>query len=487
MNRLQVESSECQIRTLQEISLRITDGTHITPKYLASGVPFLSVKNVREDGIDFDNVKYISTEEHNLLTKRSKPEKGDILLTKVGTIGIARAIESDREFSIFVSVALIKPKRDIVDPKFLEFALNSPSVRQQFFKRLKGIAVPDLHLEEIRLVTVPVPPLQTQRRIADVLAKTEQLKQERKKANLISGQILESFFSKMFEAEGFPVYPIGNYVFDTETRNPYSKPNDFFKYIDISGVDNVSGQIAKYKEILGKDAPSRARKVIKTDDVIVSTVRPNLNATAIVPLELDNQICSTGFSVLRCKKELNPRYLYAFTRNKNFIGYLTARMKGASYPAVTNSDVLSTPIPLPPIELQNRFSFIADKIDLVKQWQGNSSRVVNSLFNSLVSEIFGKCAGQSSLGEGSRPRGNNHSKSTELKYSYQAPRRKGVFVSIKSILSELDEEGSTIEQVFLLSGLTKQEFWDQLQKEIHSGSIEKIDTQKKTLLRVVHE
>ncbi len=98
---------------LQDICRDISDGTHFTPQYIKSGVPFLSVKDVKANGIFFDSCRYISQEEHEQLCRRCKPERGDVLYTKVGTTGIAKAIDIDTEFSIFVSVALLKLKDDI--------------------------------------------------------------------------------------------------------------------------------------------------------------------------------------------------------------------------------------------------------------------------------------------------------------------------------------------------------------------------------------
>lgn len=82
----------------------------------------------------------------------------------------------------------------------------------------------------------------------------------------------------------------------TQTRDPRAIPDSTFRYVDISNVNNLTKIIERTTEVIGKDAPSRARKIIKSNDIIVSTVRPNLNAVAIVPDTLDEQICSTGFS-----------------------------------------------------------------------------------------------------------------------------------------------------------------------------------------------
>lgn len=85
----------------------------------------------------------------------------------------------------------------------------------------------------------------------------------------------------------------------TGVLDPRREPEKSFRYVDISGVDNKAKRIIEARTLLGKDAPSRARQIIRSGDILVSTTRPNLNAVAIVPSDLDDQICSTGFCLLR--------------------------------------------------------------------------------------------------------------------------------------------------------------------------------------------
>jgi type I restriction enzyme S subunit len=112
---------------------------------------------------------------------------------------------------------------------------------------------------------------------------------------------------------------LADVVQKTETRDPRKTPDDLFQYVDIACVDNQRGVIKEARTLRGAEAPHRARKVIRRDDVIVATTRPYLNQVALVPAELDGQICSTGFCVLRSNGEVDPRFLYWFTRSRRFI------------------------------------------------------------------------------------------------------------------------------------------------------------------------
>lgn len=142
-------------------------------------------------------------------------------------------------------------------------------------------------------------------------------------------------------------------VLRTERRNPTKSPDEPFVYVDISTVDNERGAIISPKELQGREAPSRARKVIRNGDVIFATTRPYLRNIALVTDRYDDQICSTGFCVLRANREfVCPLWLYYLCRSEVVLAQVLPRMRGASYPAVTDGDVLASEIPLPPLDEQ---------------------------------------------------------------------------------------------------------------------------------------
>jgi type I restriction enzyme S subunit len=144
-----------------------------------------------------------------------------------------------------------------------------------------------------------------------------------------------------------------------ETRDPATLPETTFQYIDISAVDATSKSILGTRTILGKEAPSRARQVIRANDTLVATTRPNLNAVALVPAELDNEICSTGFCVLRPNSEVDPLFLFFFVQTNDFVGFVSGEVRGMLYPAVTDGQVRAISVPLPPLPEQKR---IASKV-----------------------------------------------------------------------------------------------------------------------------
>jgi type I restriction enzyme, S subunit len=141
---------------LKDICTKITDGVHKKPNYLKKGVPFIKINNLTcGSGISFEGVSYISKEDHELFCKRTNPEKGDILITKDGTIGIVRIVDTEIEFSIFVSVALVKPIDKSISP-YLKYVLESPLIQNQI--NPQGAALKHLYLRDLREYSVPIPP-----------------------------------------------------------------------------------------------------------------------------------------------------------------------------------------------------------------------------------------------------------------------------------------------------------------------------------------
>ena len=146
---------------------RLTDGTHSTPHYTESGIPFLSVKDMSNGSLNFNNTKYISETEHIELSKRCHPQKGDLLLSKVGTTGIPLIVETEKEFSIFVSLALIKFTSISIDKRFLIHLINSPLVQEQVQENTRGVGNKNWVLTAIANTLILLPPLNEQLRISD--------------------------------------------------------------------------------------------------------------------------------------------------------------------------------------------------------------------------------------------------------------------------------------------------------------------------------
>mgnify|MGYP001535915559 CR=1 FL=1 len=160
------------VRLIDLCSL-ISDGTHKTPAYVEYGVPFISVKDISSGVMDFSNVKYITREEHEKLISRCKPEMNDVLLCRIGTLGKAIKICTDKEFSIFVSLGLLKLiEADVAD--YIVQVINS-GYGYRWIDDNKvggGTHTNKINLDTLRGMPIPIPPLEEQHRI---VAKIEEI------------------------------------------------------------------------------------------------------------------------------------------------------------------------------------------------------------------------------------------------------------------------------------------------------------------------
>jgi type I restriction enzyme S subunit len=161
--------------------------------------------------------------------------------------------------------------------------------------------------------------------------------------------------------KGWQTKTLGEVLEKTETVNPVQSPNTEFDYIDVSSVSNTTFEIEETQRLKGKDAPSRARKLVRTNDIIFATIRPTLQRIAVVPEHLDKQVCSTGYFVLRPKQGIDHRFVFYSLFTEDFTRQMESLQKGASYPAVTDGDVRAQEIPVPPLAEQQRIVGLLDE------------------------------------------------------------------------------------------------------------------------------
>lgn len=192
--------------------------------------------------------------------------------------------------------------------------------------------------------------------------------------------------------ERWEIKTLGEVLQKTSTVDPRQDPEAKFEYIDVSSVSNSTFQIEETQRLKGKDAPSRARRLVRANDVLFATVRPTLQRIAVVPEPLDGQVCSTGYIVLRPKAEIDYRFMFYSLFTEDFVGQMESLQKGASYPAVTDSEVKSQRIPVPPLPEQQRIVGILDEafegIATAKANAEKNLQNARGLFESHLQSVF---------------------------------------------------------------------------------------------------
>ncbi len=362
-------------------------------------IPWVSIADMKDNYIIKDTKEKVSQEALREIFKNNVVQKNTLLMSFKLTIGRTAILGIDAEHN--EAIISIHPKAN-ADKMFLFYYLPSVDYVQYQDKAIKGNT---LNKSKINRILVPLPPLLEQQKISSVLSKIQQAIEQQGKILQITKELKKSLMNKLFNEglhgeeqketeiglipKSWRVENIVNIVEKTKQADPTKNPSLNFKYIDVSGVSNVSLKIVDYKTYKGADAPSRARKIIQTDDVIFATVRPTLKRIAYIENIFDREICSTAFCVLRSKKDvLFSRYLYYCVQREEFIEELAKLERGASYPAITDNNIRDQKIPLPKIEEQQEIANILFNVDKKITQSESQKQTLRDLFKTMLNQLM---------------------------------------------------------------------------------------------------
>jgi type I restriction enzyme, S subunit len=361
----------------------------VDPNSIKSGTLYVGLENI-ESGGGFVSVRTI--EEGELASSKFAFTRRHLLYGKLRPY-LAKVARPNFEGICSTDILPILPGPDL-ERDYLAWLLLSPQMIAQASARATGANLPRLSPDVLAKMLILLPPHPEQRLIAAILDKADGLRAKRRAALKKLDELTQSIFLDMFGDPGtnpknWPKMAIGDLTEVAQTWNPGNQPNKEFIYIDISAIDQGKKQITAARNVLGKDAPSRARQIVKKGDILVSTVRPNLNAVAQVPEKFDGATVSTGFCVLRPRSgEIISSYLFALVQFKAFVNAMVRQATGASYPAVTDNIVRGWKAPIARYDLQETFENKMKQIMQVKLVYENTLKESNALFASLQYRAF---------------------------------------------------------------------------------------------------
>ena len=184
---------------LNDVCSKITDGEHLNPEFVQDGIPMVMAKNVVTTGIDFNEIKYISLEDYKKFSKKCYSEYQDILIVSRGaTIGRCTLVNTDRQFSLMGSVILIKPKRNLIKPFYLNSLLSHPAYQSKLYKTSSSSAQNAIYLSHLKKISIPVPPFELQEHFAGLFIKTNKLKEKQRESEKELDNLFNSLIQKAF-------------------------------------------------------------------------------------------------------------------------------------------------------------------------------------------------------------------------------------------------------------------------------------------------
>lgn len=349
----------------------------ITPAELEDGpnwYVFDTERKITEAAVSGKNLKML------------KP--GTVLLTSRAPIGkVALVGESMCTNQGFKN---IECDTNVINPEFLYFWLLG---KKEYLNSLgRGATFKEISKTIVENILVPVPKLEIQDKIVKVLKQSLSIIDKRKAQIIALSLLSQSVFFEMFgdpqiNTKKWKTYKLSELVYSIKKQN-LKKSSNVVKYIDISSIDNFSNKIVSYTEYIGSEAPSRAQQIVQKNDILISTVRPNLKNVAMIKDNFGNLIASTGFSVLRCNEQINSNFLFQLIKSDGFTQNLVNLTSGANYPAVKNSDVLNQEVIVPPIEQQYKYSEIVNQIELQKLIHQQGLTILEQNFEALMHRAF---------------------------------------------------------------------------------------------------
>jgi len=360
-----------EIKKLGDVCVLITDGTHNTPTYLPNGIPFLSVKNLTNGTIDFTNTRFISNKEHKFLTKRCKPEKEDILYTKVGTTGIAKVIDIDKEFSIFVSVALLKIKHDLIFNRYLEHYLNSPIAREQAKKRTRGMANKNLVISDIKEIKISYPEaLPEQKRIVAILDEAfvaiEKARTNAEKNLANAREVFDSYLNSTFssKSEGWEDYKFGELIDVLTDYHANGSYQSLKANVELKEVEDYAWMVRSTdfennfendKRFITEEAYNfLGKSKIFGNEIIISKIG-NVGKVYLMPkIERPCSLAMNLFLIRVNKKKCQSEFVYRYLNSINGRRQIESRVLGTTTKTITKDNVRNIPVPVPQLNIQNQ-------------------------------------------------------------------------------------------------------------------------------------
>lgn len=310
-----------------------------------NGINWIKIGDVKE------GEKYIYSTKEKIkpegLNKTRTVKEGDFILSNSMSFG--RPYIMKISGAIHDGWLLLRLKNNHILADYLYHILSSEKTKEQFKQFATGGVVSNLNSEIVRNVKIPLPPLEIQQQIAEEIDGYQKI---------IDGvkQVVENWKPKIKFNSNFEIVKLTDLVeINKKTINPKVtyKDNDF-RYIDISSIENGTGRIVSKKEMTGKEAPSRARRVFSKNDILMSTVRPNLKGFAIVDYEVKDEIASTGFAVLSPKNKTNSNFIFYQLFDEFVQNQFISRMGKGSYPSVNEKDLEEIKIYSTPLENQEK-------------------------------------------------------------------------------------------------------------------------------------
>ncbi|MCB9434646.1 MAG: restriction endonuclease subunit S [Ardenticatenaceae bacterium] len=369
----------------------IIDCPHSTPKWIDSGYLVIGTPNVRNGRLILDKARYTDEKNFNERISRGKPDFEDLILTREAPMGEVCIVPENLECCLGQRVVLVKPNRKMVFPQFLLYSLQSRFVQNQINAHEgAGSTVSNLRIPVIHSLKIPLPEMATQKRIAGILSALDEKIELNRQTNATLEAIAQAIFKEWFVHEevtsDWELVALPEIIALNPRR--YLKKDELAPYLDMANVPTEGHRAIEWRE---REFSSGTR--FANGDTLLARITPCLEngKTAFVDF-LDNEEIgwgSTEFIVLKPKPPLPPAYGYYLARSKELRKHATLNMVGSSgRQRVPTSSFDNFLIPLPPIELAEKFGIFAEDLMNMIRTNDNQSRTLAQIRDTLLPKLM---------------------------------------------------------------------------------------------------
>jgi type I restriction enzyme S subunit len=399
--------TECQ--SLADVCELLTDGTHYTPPAVETGVPYLTVKDMTASGLDFANAAKVSREEYEKARSGNcTPLPGDVLFSKDGTVGKVQVVREQREFVVLSSIAILRPRTDVVLPEYLGFALRNPVLLEKALGRRSGTALRRIILKDLKSIQIPVPSLSEQARSVDIMSRADGIVRMRRVAEAKAKEIIPALFVDGFSEyresnggrrEADPVERLGDVAEVVsgvaKGRKLVGKTTREVPYLRVANVQAGVLDLSEMKYIPATEGEIK-ELAVRAGDVLLTEGGDfdKVGRGALLETELGECIHQNHvFRVRAHPDKLVPEYLASFLQTFAARQYfLKAAKKTSNLASINMTQLKNLPLPVPHLDRQVEFQAKFRMCRSLEGQQARASSIAAVSFQSLLAGVFGEGA-----------------------------------------------------------------------------------------------
>lgn len=398
-----------KIVRLEEACGEITDGSHYSPKEDKNGeFRIATVANIVENKFDIDSCKKISKEDYECLVRNGcKPQLGDVLFSKDGTVGLSFSFKQDIDIALLSSIAIIRPK-EILHSDYCAFTLKSPLVFRQIIGSKRGTGLRRIILKDLKRIKIPLPPLPEQKKIAEVLSTVDEgigkVDQAIERTRRVKKGLMQQLLTKgightefrdtrigriprkwevarvsdICEVKGGKRLPKGHKLVGSRTAHPYIRVVDFRNMsVDTGNLEYLAPETHEFIR----------RYTISLNDVYIS-IAGTVGLVGIIPRELDGANLTENAAKLCNLRNITKDFLAYFLNSVMGINQISALVGKAQQPKLALFRIEKIGIPLPPIPEQDKITGIVSTVDKMLELLGKKKEKLERIKKGLMNDLL---------------------------------------------------------------------------------------------------